>query len=452
MSLDDVMHSIEDTVRDVGRVTAKVVRNLPTLYRDLTDPIKPKLDRIVDPIAFTVASNATLATTFYYFNDIYVRAAVNNSEILEDIANNNLVNTTGRIVAYGSLYGYMNLKHILPFAEGLFYRKTEPDWKNHAKTWLIALGAIAVLQFGGVKHDVNRFWNELKNADSFEEYVNVFTSDANIRILDRYFSGQKNIEIQNKISETLDNQLIKLEDFGFTINRPESQRIEKTVKDSRVENPNFSYEDKVSQDALEFVRKGFIDTPEQLAFITRVGYWEAGFDPKARNDEDIKEGLRAVFSVMYNRWKYDTIREQNGQPRGFSKNGDNLFDVVFHHGKKNGHTVYQFTAIRDRYYYFLDHVGTANDIHKDGKINIAIGQMDPMRTDLVYEALIEVLSEQVPDNTRGSLYYQNPRAVDRHNRNWENRYGVRHVQTVNSHQFYRPNNLPSDWSENIILK
>jgi hypothetical protein len=207
----------------------------------------------------------------------------------------------------------------------------------------------------------------------------------------------------------------------------------------RIRQKNIATSDTIAGDSNFLIENGIIDTPAQLVYITRVVYFEGAYDSKARDVEDIKAGLVGITSVMYNRYLFDINRERNGLPRVFSKDGGNLFDVVFHNApNKFGGVTWQFSAIPDNVSYFSS----------DQTLTLDTGKMNADRTLLCYDALIAVLMGKNPDNTNAALFYQNPSRADSHNRDWKSR-GLDDVKEINSHVFFRPDNLSESWRASL---
>jgi hypothetical protein len=225
--------------------------------------------------------------------------------------------------------------------------------------------------------------------------------------------------------------------FGFNSNTSIAEEIQRECM--RIRENNIATADDIARDAESLIREGVIDHPAQLIYLTRVVYFEGAYDPKAGSLEDIKDGLSAISSVMYNRYLFDTEREKDGRSRAFSKRGANLFDIVFHYApNRHGGVTWQFSAIPENVSYF----------NGDQPLELASGKMNADRTLLCYDVLMGVLTGKRSDNTKAALFYQNPRYVDRYNRNWKER-GLDEVAEINSHVFFRPSNLERSWRDNI---
>ena len=74
-------------------------------------------------------------------------------------------------------------------------------------------------------------------------------------------------------------------------------------------------------------------------------------------------------------------------------------------------------------------------MYEGGRINVAVGGMDRWRAELAYQGVFDVLSGKVPDRTGKAYYYQNPKFVDKYNRNWNEE--LQKTTEINSHVFYK---------------
>lgn len=443
------MVKTKKVLRNIGKVLTGIAKG----YRKGTDWAKPTIDKVVDPLFFVLGSNAILSSGIYY-----AKEGLDKFETFQSIDgffdDHSVLEALAKIGFYTAAYGVANFNKkklfgvnlgIIENTKKIFKRKTKPSWLNHIKTWGFCAGAALAFYCGGIKEDVNRFKEEFKKSESFSDYVNVFTDETNLRVFDNYLSGNKS----SKFLEDLVNQPSIF--ISKILNKDDSDKIMDEVEDSENKNKDFDYVDKISKDAEKFIEGRMIATPEQLVYLTRVAYFEGGHDRKAKDKKAVKEGLQGIVSVINNRYKYDSYREKNGKKRGFSKKGDNLFDLTFHHGKnKYGGTTWQFTCIRDHPKYFYEQEGKKGwDMYENGKLNIAIGKMNKERTSWCYDVVLNVLKGKLKDNTNGALYYQNIAFSDKHNKNWEKRYNVKKTAKINSHTFYRPKNLHSNWAKKI---
>jgi len=400
----------------------KVAKGVAGVYRGATDWVKPSIDKIIDPVAVFVSGNIGLSMGLYYAgeqvseNFPQITEIANNCEGLEAIA---------KLGIYGASYGIANAKIILPAMKKLSQRKTSPSWINHAKTWAILGSLGAMISCGDVNKDIERISHKFSEAGEMSDYVDLITTEA--RVLDGYFSGQKAKKLADNIPEkfNLENLLI------FDVGKKDSEKILRTQKEISQRRKDFEYSGELSKDAKEFISKGYFRTPEELAYVSRVVYFEGAFDREAGNEKELREGMESIAQVILNRYEHDTTKR-----RKFSRKGDNLKDLVFtsHKNKKGGRT-YQFTCIRDNPEYFYEN--GLSVYGKDGKIKVGVGGMNLKKSQLAYESVLKVLKEENENKGGDSLFYKNPVASDKYNQNWEKRYGVKRVAGVNSHDFYK---------------
>lgn len=423
----------------------KIIKKTGEFYRKGTDWAKPTIDKVLDPMFFVLGSNTALSSMIYYTDKFAVQPIINKMVDFDKVESffnsNSTIEALTKIGIYGTIYGLANKKIIFPTAKKIYKKKTKPSWLNHLKTWALIGGTALVLSSDSVERDVKRFKEQVKESNDFKDYVNLFTSEANLRVFDSYLSGKKS----SGLLEDLVNQPI----FLYKTDPEVSDKLEEGLKKIEKRNKDFSYEDQISEDSKKFINEGFIDNPEQLVYLTRVLYFENGKDGKT--ERKIKSGIQAEAWVMKNRYIYDISREKNGKGRGFSKKGDNLFELVFNHNKnKYGGVTWQFTCIRDHPSYFYENEGKKNwDMYENDKLNIAIGKMDEETTKWCYEVILDVLNGDLKDNTNGALFYQNYATSDKANKNWEKRYNVKKCAKINSHTFYRPKNLSKNWASKL---
>jgi hypothetical protein len=397
-------------------------------YRKATDWIKPTIDKVIDPIAIVVGANFALSLVIYFVNQEILQAAlftIFDGKLFNFIDRHKWIEFILKAIAYCLIYGFVNLEAVIPAALRMFKRTSVPSWKNHLKTMAIIAVAIISWNFCGVKHDFYQIKWRIKNAEGFFDTIGAVFNATNIRTIDRYMSGVKGTRIAVNAWQL----------FGYSSGKEIAKEIERECR--RIRKSNIATPNKIANDAAILIKHGLIDNPAQLIYITRVLYFEGAFDPEARSLDDIKEGLTGIASVMYNRYLFDTGREKIGQPRAFSNNGDNLYDIVFYHAPNNkGGITWQFSAIpiNNRYFNGKQH------------LTLSSGKMNSDRTLLCYKVLMEVLTEKRYDNTNAALFYQNPGCVDRHNRNWKQR-GLNDVKKINSHVYFRPTNLSENWRE-----
>ncbi|MBI2147133.1 cell wall hydrolase [Candidatus Woesearchaeota archaeon] len=436
--------------RSLARSLYQTIQEAGQSYRRLADPIKPAIDKMVDPAAVFLAGNATLATGIYYARQglAHLLGDETTDKIDDLLQSNTTLEISVKLAAYGTLFGLANWKLLRPAMRRLWKRRTMPSWRNHAKTWgIITLGGMLGYA-ADVGTDARRFSRELQQADSAGDYVDVLTSETNLRVLDRYLSGEKTGPVADAVINSLDDLL------QFELSPEESEQIigEEERIASALSEPRFPYTDRVSQNAQQLTQQGVPVTPEQLVYLARVVYFEGAFDQKAGKDvKKIKKGMHGIASVIYNRWKYDNQYERQHGERPFSNNGKTgVFDAAFKHTKKKTSVLWQFTCIRDHPSYFYKHPGKKGwDIYENNSLQVAVGAMNRQRAELAYDALIEVLGGDAGDPTRAALFYQNKRASDKYNQNWEQR-GLQRTRRINSHDFYKPDGSnPSKWTRRM---
>lgn len=206
---------------------------------------------------------------------------------------------------------------------------------------------------------------------------------------------------------------------------------------SEKENLYFSYNDRISWDARLLMLKGYEINPEQLVYLSRLVYFEGGFDLRAKNNESkLKKGMIAISHVLINRLNYDLKNILENKEPKFSNKSVNLYNIGFKKWKNrfNSYT-YEFTCTLNEKEYFLPHLGNEKfDLYKDDKLNLIVGDMDSSRALLAYDCLIGSLRDIYPDPTNGALFYQNIRMSDKFNKNWKKT--KKHITKINSHDFY----------------
>ncbi|MEK6937869.1 MAG: cell wall hydrolase, partial [Nanoarchaeota archaeon] len=191
-----------------------------------------------------------------------------------------------------------------------------------------------------------------------------------------------------------------------------------------------SVEDKVDQeDILRDCAKikstyGRI-SPENLIYLARLVYFEAGTDGKVTSP-NYQKGLDAVIHVMLNRKEFDTqykvtaeepvkgkkgkrkwksvvVTENKTHERRFAEDG-HLLDVV------KGEGAQQFTAVDKNAPYFEP----SSFKDKNGRYSLVFGEALSSDPDLQgrmvhsYRAAVSALEGKSRDPTKGALYYRNP--------------------------------------------
>lgn len=408
----------------------EIINVLGSYYRTATDWVKPTIDQVVDPIAIIIAANMALSIVVFYTSTEMIQPfflGIFSGHPYSFIERHTWIKFIIKTMMYCSIYGFTNLAIIFPAARRLFNRRSVPSWKNHLKTWAILSIGLLAWTSGGVKQDYNRIKWRVQNANGFLETIGAVFDPRNFRTIDRYMSGAKTSQIARDAWGV----------FGYRSNKDIAKEIDRECR--RIRKKQITSPAKISKDAAPLIRRGLIDNPAQLIYITRVIYFEGAFDAKAKNLADITSGLTGIASVIYNRYIFDQANEKSGRPRAFSDKGANLYDIVFHRTLNSyGSITWQFSAIPKNRSYF------------NGKrpLSLASGKINPDRALLCYEILMEVLTGKRSDNTKAALFYQNPRYVDRYNRNWKSR-GLDDVTIINSHTFFRPSRLSENWRNHI---
>lgn len=457
-------------------------------YRKLTDWVKPLVDKVVDPLAFFLASNAALSTGIYYSNKYLIFPQLDKAlqsgqfhGFTEYVKSHDAAEAVIKIAAYGTVYGVANAKVIWPLTKKLIKKTTEPTWLNHMKTWAIVGGALLLYNYGGIKQDYKRWSNEIKSAHSFKEYVNVVTNETNLRVIDNYLSGEHLRKLATDLRQIGDEFTESktppaettpkgTEDKGDTNTVPNvtknngknpTESIELELRRIESLKTSLANNDPIAIQARALPRE-MIRSPEELIYLTRVIYFESGFDLKAGNERvRIRHGAEAVASVIYNRYLFDN---QEGMEVFSNREKPSMTDIAFRHGRKGftradgssgSYVLWQFTAIRDNPDYFYPVNKEGYGLCKGNRLAIATGEMDEVRAQICYEELVKVLSRSpqehiIRDITGKALFYQNITASDSHNKNWKDR-GLEITREINSHTFYKYVN-GSDWTQKMNLK
>lgn len=133
---------------------------------------------------------------------------------------------------------------------------------------------------------------------------------------------------------------------------------------------------------------GYGITSEDLVFITRVTYMEAGNDKKAKTQEDLQRGWQGVAQVILNRYLFD----KNNQTHLFSKQ-TSLRGIV--QAKQQFHPVMFFPKIFDE----------KNFYNKEKKLSLSYERISPKRIAKVYDTVISVLKQEEEDITKGAVFF-----------------------------------------------
>jgi hypothetical protein len=82
-------------------------------------------------------------------------------------------------------------------------------------------------------------------------------------------------------------------------------------------------------------------------------------------------------------------------------------------------------------------------MYENDRLNVGVGLMDKDRANTAMQALINVLSHKAKDRTRDATFYQNPKHVDKFNRDWNKRYGLNKTgYAYAGHVFWKHPNQP----------
>lgn len=422
-----------------------IIKSSYRSYRKVADPVKPFIDRVVDPTATFIGANVALGATIYYtklkvdqaLEHLLTSGMAHNAyeAVKTYFQNNPGVETFGELLL---LYAPLNY-YLLPKCARMMFKgeriptqylqklaDIHPPGFHHLRTWATLAAMVTAFYMGNVREDVKIIGGKVGEVGS--KIIDVI----NDKVLHKYVSGEKAHQIFADISDLFDIE-------AYRLPVPDSREIETELNRAEKKKPDIKYVDRISEDAATITRKGIKITPEQLAYLARVHYFEATFDSKAGKDrQKILDGVHAVTHVIKNRWEFENNIKDGTFGRKNKK--DSIFDVAFHHGTRTRnektYTVWQFTCIKDHPKYFFEHRGKKGwDLYEGGNINVAVGGMDPVRAQIAYEGIVDVLSGRVPDLTSKSLFYQNPRFADRHNRDWDKK--LTKVTEVNSHVFYK---------------
>ena len=129
-------------------------------------------------------------------------------------------------------------------------------------------------------------------------------------------------------------------------------------------------------------------TPEDLVYITRVTYLEAGNDPKAKSKEDLQKGWEGVAQVILNRYLFD----KNHNTHLFGKN-TSLRGIV--EAKMQFHPVYFFPKLFD------DKTLT----NKEGEATLSYGRISQKKVAEVYNEVVSVLEQKNEDITDEAVFF-----------------------------------------------
>lgn len=172
---------------------ASIIRGTASIYREITDSVKPKADKIIDSSAVFLASNSIVAGSLYSLNNFAVKPGLEriigaeNMDNMGDFFNSH---STAEFILkgiyYSTVYGIANYKAILPLTKSVFDRNTRPSWLNHAKTWAILAFAATMFNFSEGCQDSKKYINTMHQ----KGIVHGLVDKGNLRILDKQLSGE----------------------------------------------------------------------------------------------------------------------------------------------------------------------------------------------------------------------------------------------------------------------
>ena len=167
---------------------------------------------------------------------------------------------------------------------------------------------------------------------------------------------------------------VSLEDYG-----PTAEQMREAMYPVRA---------RLERDVEELNESGYALEAEDLAYLSRVLYFEGAFDPKAESLGDIREGYAAIASVIKNRWEFD-------QKHGKNKfRGDDGLLGVSQKSKA-------FSCIDlDKGYFVEEKFSDAW-----GDIDLIVGKMNSQRLALAYHTLVSVLAGEISDPTQDAVFY-----------------------------------------------
>lgn len=145
-------------------------------------------------------------------------------------------------------------------------------------------------------------------------------------------------------------------------------------------------------------------TPKDLAYITRILYFEGTFDKEIRDTDDLRLSYIAIASVIKNRYWFDKLNNTQ------KFTNDSLVGVVDKHVTyRSGKRVYQFSCVQDNRKYFKN-----SSFVENGSVKLATEQMGVRETETAYTTLVDVLTGEAEDPTDGALYYKTKEISFRH--------------------------------------
>ena len=129
-------------------------------------------------------------------------------------------------------------------------------------------------------------------------------------------------------------------------------------------------------------------TPQDLVFITRVTYMEAGNDPKAKTQEDLQRGWEGVAQVILNRYLFDKNHNTHLFGKNTSMRGIAEANMQFH-------PVSFFPEL------FKDKSLT----NKEGEAVLNYGRIPAKKVAQVYDTVLSVLERKKEDITDEAVFF-----------------------------------------------
>ncbi|MBI1970758.1 cell wall hydrolase [Candidatus Woesearchaeota archaeon] len=421
------------------------VQQVGRTYRMLADPMKPTIDRLVDPVAVVVGGNAALSLGLYIVGN-GLGSMMGGDVFAAPGALNAVAEVLVKGVTYPAVYLVGNRAAILPLARHVRHRHTTPSWPNHAKT-LSAVAGMLLLSHG------------------LSEYT--MAQPGFFPKIDHVLSGQLVVDsaigpvygLANLVDYNLSSLSFPPRPAEVEPEPPQPEPQESLASLSQKAPDALSY-GQVSNDIGQIQSIGIPITLEQLVYLARTVYWEAAND--APTPRALRKGMQGVASVIHNRWRYDNLYEERSRTgedslgeRPFSyQDGNSHYHIIVKHG---GDT-WQFTCVRDRpRYYYPEY--TEDPRESEGQpmldgdnVHIAVGDMDKYQAQLAYQAVVDVLLGRVPDPTGKALFYMNPDYADPVNRDgWGRNDGKKKSVEINSHVFYTVDGEDRDkWTMSLL--
>ncbi|MCH8860696.1 MAG: hypothetical protein IH843_06135 [Thaumarchaeota archaeon] len=216
---------------------------------------KPGLDRIVDSSATILLGNAAVSEGLYRGGKFLVD---NGIDILDgDVAKG----ATYALAFAGANIGkkIRNAKiGILPLAWKALTKKKKRGIKSYIKTVALVGATAATLNYGQVTSDAKHVYNEFVRPQIIE-----------------------NTELHEGLSDFATSLSDFLTDLPrYLVPKEKSAKLERTIEENERISKAYSegFNGRVTKDARKISDRGYPITPEQLAYLTRLTYFEAIFE------------------------------------------------------------------------------------------------------------------------------------------------------------------------------